>query len=167
MAIKPFAEKVISYLKKYRYAVLIVLLGIVLMALPPGKDDVDAPEPIAIVKEEITLEQRLEDILSRVEGAGEVKVILTVSAGEETRYQVNETHSQGKEDVHDQTDTVKVTDASRNETGLVKQVVPAIYKGAVVVCQGAGNPSVRYSIVDAVSKLTGIGANCISVLKMK
>jgi stage III sporulation protein AG len=39
--------------------------------------------------------------------------------------------------------------------------------GAIVLCQGADVPSVRLAIVDAVSKVTGLVANQISVLKMK
>jgi len=39
--------------------------------------------------------------------------------------------------------------------------------GAVIVCQGADDPQVRLSIVDAVSKVTGLGSDKISVLKMK
>lgn len=35
-----------------------------------------------------------------------------------------------------------------------------------MVCQGADNAAVRLAIVEAVSKVTGLGANRISVLKM-
>ena len=65
------------------------------------------------------------------------------------------------------TDTVTVTDAQRNESGLIRQVNPPVYKGAVIVCQGADNAAVRLAIVDAVGKATGLGADKISVLKMK
>jgi stage III sporulation protein AG len=36
-----------------------------------------------------------------------------------------------------------------------------------VVCQGADDPVVKLLIVDAVSKVTGLGADKISVMKMK
>jgi stage III sporulation protein AG len=39
--------------------------------------------------------------------------------------------------------------------------------GAVVIAQGADDPSIKLAIVDAVTKATGLGANKISVLKMK
>ncbi len=106
-------------------------------------------------------------ILSKVTGAGEVEVLLTVSAGEETIYQTDcQTDSSGdSENRH--CDTVMITDANRNETGLVRQIFPATYQGAIIVCRGADSPAVRFAIVEAVSKLTGLSSNQISVLKMK
>jgi stage III sporulation protein AG len=67
----------------------------------------------------------------------------------------------------DDSDTVIITDSSRNESGLIRQVNPPVYLGAIVLCQGGDRPSVRLAIVDAVSKVTGLGADRISVLKMK
>lgn len=64
-------------------------------------------------------------------------------------------------------DTVLVSDSNREETGLLRQIKPPVYLGAVVVCQGADSSSVRLSITEAVSKITGLGADCIVVLKMK
>ena len=60
-----------------------------------------------------------------------------------------------------------MTDGQRGQTGLVRQVLPATYRGAVVVCQGADDPRIRLAIVEAVSMATGLGADRISVLKMK
>ena len=59
---------------KYRYVLLVVLAGLVLMLLP---DHTEAPEPIADVVTEESLQAQLEEILSRVEGAGKVAVLLT------------------------------------------------------------------------------------------
>ena len=113
------------------------------------------------------LEERLSALLSQVSGAGNVQVILTMSSGEETLYQANEDVSTQENGMTTKTDTVTVTDAQRNESGLIRQVNPPVYKGAVVVCQGADNAAVRLAIVDAVGKATGLGADKISVLKMK
>ena len=49
----------------------------------------------------------------------------------------------------------------------VQQVLPESYRGAIVVCQGADSPAVKLAIVEAVSRATGLGADSISVLKMK
>ena len=53
------------------------------------------------------------------------------------------------------------------ESGLVQRVDPPKYLGAVIVCQGADKAAVKLAIVEAVSKATGLGADQISVLKMK
>jgi stage III sporulation protein AG len=113
------------------------------------------------------LEKKLSSLLSQVEGAGKVDVILTIAAGEEIIYQTNEDQSNSDTSSSNKINTVTVTDAARNQTGLVKQIKTEIYQGAIVVCSGADNLSVRLAIVDAVSRITGLGTNCISVLKMK
>ena len=167
MAIKALTDKAISFIKKYRYVFLILMIGIVLMLLPTEKRDNPSALSTQETAPEPSFEERLSQMLCRVEGAGDVQVILTASEGEQTLYQVDADHSGGGEHSSEQTDTVIISDAQRNETGLVKQIIPAVYKGAIILCQGADNPSVCYCLVDAVSKLTGLGANSISVLKMK
>ena len=94
---------------------------------------------------------------------GSVQVLLTEEAGRQTLYQ---TDTQSDTDRHTE-DTVLVEDASRNETGLVRQTLEPQYRGAVVLCQGADQPSVRLAIVEAVRCVTGLGADRISVLNMK
>ena len=37
------------------------------------------------------------------------------------------------------------------------------YRGALVVCEGGGNDAVRLQVVSAVSALTGLGADKISI----
>ena len=63
--------------------------------------------------------------------------------------------------------TVTVTDSQRNERGLINKTSAPIYRGAVVVCDGADNPQVNLDIVSAVSNITGLRSDQISVLKMK
>ena len=113
------------------------------------------------------LEEDLSRILGRIQGAGDVYVMLTTTRGEELVYQTDQDISKGTDSLTQKLDTVTVSDASRNETGLVRQINPPVYMGAIIVCSGADDPKVRLAIVEAVSKVTGIGANKISVLKMK
>jgi stage III sporulation protein AG len=47
----------------------------------------------------------------------------------------------------------------------LKTVYPE-YLGALVVCEGADNPTVAYQIVKAVAGLTGLGTDKIVVSKM-
>ena len=121
------------------------------------------PEPAPIVESDQTLEERLEQLLGQIDGAGEVRVLLTEESGRETLYQ---TDSQASGDSRSD-DTVLVESSDREETGLVRQTLEPVYRGAVVLCQGADRPSVKLAVVEAVRCVTGLGADAISVLKMK
>ena len=159
-------EKAGYFLRKYRYVLLILLVGIVLMCLPGGEEPEQervSPEQTDGMSAAPDPEERLRQILSQIEGAGKVEVLLTPLAGEETVYQTDEDLSANG----DRMETVIITDAQRSQQGLVKQVNPPVYLGAVVVCQGADRATVRLAIVEAVANATGLGADKISVLKMK
>ena len=160
-----FRERVGELYKKYRYAVLIVLLGIALMCLP-GRDKNENTLVQSSESAEIgdsSLQQTLSSILSQIKGAGKVEVLLTEARGAETMYQAdtNSTNDTQRQD------TVIISGTDRIQTGLVRQVNPPSYLGAIVVCPGADNAQVRLSIVQAVSSVTGLGADHITVLKMK
>ena len=75
---------------KYKYVLLILLLGILLMSLPEGskesmQPEISVPAPVYASKAE-----ELEAILSQISGVGKVRVMLTEAAGSETIYQTDE-----------------------------------------------------------------------------
>lgn len=152
-------KKSIQLLSKYRYAVLIVLVGVVLMLIPTGNTE-DQESPQVSTKEvSEDLAQELATILGQIRGVGKVKVMLTVEEGEKLLYQQD---TQG-----DRQQTVILTDRDRAESGLLYQKIPAQYRGAVVVCQGGDDPLVQLQVIEAVGKLTGLRSDRISVLAMK
>lgn len=161
-------DSISIFFKKYKFVVLVFILGLLLMLIPSGKKD-SGPNTDIISEDDsiLTIEDQLRKILSYVKGAGDVQVMLSQANGSETLYQMNEDSSITNENNSVRTDTVTVTDADHNEKGLIRQVNPPIYKGAIIVCQGADSPSVRLAIIEAVSKITGLGTDKISVLKMK
>ena len=115
----------------------------------------------------VTVQEELEEVLSYIQGAGAVKVMLTVASGEQTVYQKNEDSTISDTSTSIQTEVVTVTDAERNEVGLIQQINPPRYLGAIILCQGADDPAVKLAISNAVSKITGLGTDRIAVLKMK
>lgn len=162
-------SKIYAYASKYKYVAIVLLLGILLMLIP-GKNEVEAPTITveSLSPEQLqSLEDRLEAILTNVSGAGNVKVMLSEEEGEETLYQTDTTHSQSENSTDIRTQTILVTDSNRNETGLIHQRNPPKYQGAIILAMGADNPAVKLAIVDAVSNVTGLGADKISVLKMQ
>ncbi len=169
MDIGKLQKKLVSFIKKYIYVVLILALGIVLMLMPGryNEEQSNQEKPAIQKQEEESMNEILAGILSQIEGAGKVQVLLTVAAGEETIYQTDDDVSAEDDASTTHIDTVIITDADRNQTGLIRRVNPPTYLGAIVVCQGADSPRIQLAIVEAVSKVTGLGADRISVLKMK
>ena len=94
-------------------------------------------------------------------------VLLSVEKGESITYQTDVTESNSGNGLDQRSQTVLITDDARNETGLVHQKISPVYQGAIILAQGANDPKIKLSIVEAVSKVTGLGASEISVLKMK
>lgn len=159
-------QRINTLLGKYKYPVLVVLVGLGLMLLP-GKSEApvrETPSPAAQVQ---SLEEQLEQLLSQIEGAGRVEVLLTEESGRETLYQTDVQSDTDESGTRRSDDTVLVEDASRNKTGLVRQTLEPKYRGAVVLCQGAEQPGVRLAVVEAVRCVTGLGADRISVQSMK
>ena len=140
------------------------------MLLPVGSRESAAKvqEPFNRQSEEtVDLQQRLSNLLSQMAGAGRVKVLLTEATGEQIFYQEDRDTSTSDQSQTTRTDTVIVTDGTHSQEGLIRQVNPPTYLGAVVLCQGADQPSVRLAITEAVANATGLGYHKITVLKMK
>ena len=151
-----------DFVNEYRRTMSVLLAGILLLTLPGGEEQEQPPAPVT---QESSLQEALEEILSEISGAGQVSVLLTQAAGEETVFQIDEDISDHGGTSH--RETVLVSGSGREETGLVRQTKAPTYLGAVIVCQGADNASVRLAIVEAVRSATGLTTDRISVLKMK
>ena len=143
----------LEYLRKYKFIIIILLVGIMLLALPT---EWKKEEPTAPVSQKTTLQESLEDILSKIAGAGRVSVLLTPATEGETLYQINENISSDGSGSSRHCETVLVSGTGREESGLIRQVKAPTYLGAVVVCQGADNAAVRLAVVEAVRSATGL-----------
>lgn len=161
--------KVTAFLRKYRIALAVLLLGLALMVFPtsrPSKQAEEAPAPPQ-TQSLPSASEDLAQILSQISGVGKVQVYLTLDAGAQTLYQEDETISGGENSSSVRRETVIIADSNRAQSGLIRQTIPPVYRGAIIVCQGADKAQVRLDVVDAVSKATGLGTDRITVLKMK
>ena len=164
-------EKLISYVKKYRYVALVVLAGVVLMLLPSGKGEQqtssDQPVNVSEAYSLAETEKRLEQLLGRIRGVGQVQVMLTLKSG--SSLQLAENRSTSLRDTEDRQDrdVVTLNRGSGYEDVVVTEQTYPVYQGAVVVCQGAGDSGVHLAVVQAVSVLTGLGSDKITVVQWK
>ncbi|MBQ3251852.1 MAG: hypothetical protein IJB02_01230 [Oscillospiraceae bacterium] len=164
MDISKLKFKITDWIQKYKYVLLVLIVGILFILIPTNKHS-DMQES-AIQKQETAhiSQSTLKEILSRIKGAGRVEVLLSLEHSAGNEYQTDKDASATSAG---RSTTVTVTDAQRNETGLVSKTIAPVYRGAIVVCDGADNPAVHLSIVNAVSNLTGLRSDQISVLKME
>lgn len=152
---------------KYKFVLLILLVGIIFMSLPEARDRQKSEETVITEDIPVNHTQELEEILSQIAGVGKVKVLLTEATGAETVYQTDTDHSVSSDSDTLRTETVIISDSGSAEGGLVRTVTPPKYLGAIIVCQGGDQPVLKLSIVEAVSNVTGISSDRITVLKMK
>ena len=88
MDILAIREKAGDWIKQYKFVVLVLLAGLLLMLLPNAPEEKAAPAEVRQEQQE-TLQDQLGDLLSHMQGAGKVRVLLTVGSGAETVYQTD------------------------------------------------------------------------------
>ena len=167
MDIKGLTGKIKETVFKYKYAVVILLIGIGLLLIPQKAKESPIAQSTQAVRSQTIETDELTEILQAIEGAGKVKVLLSIGSGEQTIYQTNSEINTSGESNSTRYDAVVVTDAQRAETGLISQVNPPRYLGAIVVCEGADSATVRLAVTQAVARITGLGTDDICVLKME
>ena len=176
--IKEKSAGALARLGKYKYALLVLLLGVVLLLLPSGGKAAKAETPAAqdagqqeMAEDAAALQAQLGKLLSQIQGAGEVEVILTLRTGTQYVYQTDVTQEErsGEDDPQSSVtrETVLAASGSGQQQAVVTQTIYPTYRGAVVISQGADQPQVKLDLVCAVSSLTGLSADKITVVKMK
>ena len=155
-----------AVLERFRLPLLILALGALLLLLPSGgtgKAAQDAQPPAQQTQPLEDMRQALSQLLFSMEGVGRVELLLTTTGSDEVVYQTDVRRSgEASEET-----TVFSANQSAQKTPVVTKTKKASYAGAVVVCDGADSAVVRLRIVQAVSALTGLGSDKISVIKMK
>lgn len=163
------SERLRASIGKYKWILLVLAIGLLLMVFPEEKKEAISSSA-AMERQEVkqnSLQKELEQILSQLEGAGKVQVLLTEAMGQQTFYQTDQNVRKTMDSEEMQKDTVILTQADRSGGGLVSRIDPPKFLGAVVLCQGADKATVRLAVVEAVATATGLGADKISVCKMK
>lgn len=165
--------------EKYRKIILwIGVIGMVLIFLSglfsPGKEKKETPAAAeqntsaqSYAKE---LEASLTDLVARIQGAGEAKVLVTLERGTQQVYAQEEkkstqtTQDQGSNN-NTETNYILVKDADGSQRALAVTEMQPVVQGVVVVCSGGDNPAVQQSIIDAVTTALNITSVRVCVVK--
>lgn len=167
MKVEQKIRSLLSKMGKYKYTALIFLLGIALMLMPQKTQNKQPAEQTRENDmENIELEERLEHILGHMDGVGNVEVLLTLETGTSYQYQTDVQTYTKESNTEVQKETVLASDGSGKQIPITVRTTYPTYQGALVLCQGADSAAVRLDIINAVSDLTGLGSDKISVIKM-
>ena len=127
---------------------VILIIGIVIIAIsgsiPSEKKTEELPAAVTDVQGE---EERLSEILSQIDGAGRVSVMISY-AGTAEKELAGE--SEGRAYI------------SGGDVVVKKETYPAV-RGVIVIADGAGNSQVKQKIMEAVTAVTGAAANHVCV----
>lgn len=128
---------------------------------------------------ENNLEEKLENILTKLNGVGKVNVLITYSESNQVIAMYNENSKEStteEEDTSGGKRTIQEVDTSKdiaykeengNKIPVTEKIIMAKIEGAVIIAEGAKDASVKTNIVQAVEAVTGLATHKIQVFEMK
>lgn len=155
-------------LKKYannKSMYIIIIIGIVFMLLPSfgakHNDDNKAPRYDAYSDEE-----RLAEILSKIDGVGEVSVMITYygTTSCDVAFEQKQDSTKSEQETTMRRENSVITSGG---TPLVKGEVYPKAKGVVIIAEGASDIQVRKSITDAACAALELASCKVCVLEGK
>lgn len=169
-------KKMLGRMDRQKWVVCI-LLGVLLMviAIPvESKGDEEETEDEVETEKcstdyEREMEERVEEILSQVEGVGEVKVMITLEDEGESIVEKDDTKETLSREQGEETTEESSTQSSTVFMGEkpyeTKLISPKI-RGICVVAQGAKKNETRVKIYQSIQALFGVEAHKISIVEM-
>ncbi|MDR1116805.1 MAG: stage III sporulation protein AG [Oscillospiraceae bacterium] len=164
-----------KYADKYKYLLIIICAGIILLILPSSSDSKAVSNEESLAGEQYEeyklgeVEKKISGALREIEGVGKTEVVLTLKSTMETVYQTDSQSNRALSETSDALDinvqTVTVSAGSGLQKALVVKRIYPEYMGALIVCEGGDRAAVRLEVTNAVSALTGLGSDKITVVK--
>lgn len=140
-------------------------------------DHVQSNKQVSQTTDKLT--QNLENILSKIQGVGDVNVFIHYSESSEVVAMYNEN---SKSSTTEETDTsggirkIQETDTQKDiiyeenngiKTPMTKKVIQPKIEGAIITAKGASDVEVKSSIIQAVEAATGLATHKIQVFEMR
>ena len=110
------------------------------------------------------IESKLKSILSNINGAGKVEVMISVDGSSEIQFATDETITTNGQTTEKTINIVFVTKDGVNQPIITSEKLPKI-NGVVVVSSGAKNTKVKLQLMSAVQTLINIDCDKIQILE--
>ena len=157
--------------RKMRSNILLALLfGIMFLVAGKGFSQTEEKKvPLSEAEASICreTEQRMSEILSGVEGAGMVDVMLTYRQMEEKTIAQNESREESGETLRTEQTVVLLENADGDVSPFILTERGPVVEGVVITAQGADQPSVAAALHQAAQALLDVPAHKVAILKMK
>ena len=157
---------------KYGFVLLILLAGVALLLWPTEPKSEQQQEPAEAVREAVSLtetEERMRSILSKIDGVGQLELMLTVESTQEREFlqdtELSYSGATAAPDNYTRCSEAVVLSGDGGEEPVVVRNVGLTYRGALVVCTGGANAEVKLAVTQAVAALTGLSSDRITVVK--
>lgn len=111
------------------------------------------------------IERRLEDLLSKMEGVGKVKVMVMFDGSSELDIASDESSSKGDSGSSSNKQTVIISNNDDEEPIVLRHLMPKIL-GVLVIAEGADDVNVKLDIISACSTVLGIKQSIVEVFNM-
>ena len=176
------------------FVVLLIITIVIINIIWNGKENTNSKEPtdtskkLATTEQNVTtnnnitttgeLEEKLKNILAKIQGVGEVEVCLNYSESSEVVAMYNEnskvsnteeTDTSGGTRKIQETDTQKdIINQEENgeKTPITKKIIQPKIEGAIITAKGASNANTKNNIIQAVEAITGLATHKIQVFEM-
>ena len=170
-------KNILNEVKKDKKQVMILIvaaIGIILIVISDFKNVNADTEENSTVESNVfseaeytkNLENKLEDMIASLNGAGRTKVSVTLECDYETVYARDGSYSQ-KDGASDEENEYIIIDSDKQEGGLVLKTVTPKVRGVAVLCEGGDLPQVEIAVCEMLEALLDVGANHISVSKIQ
>ena len=168
--------KNISYKKNKNSLFIILLIGVMLLLFNKTfLNDTKHEKDIKKTDYEIMdgdIEEKLEGILEKIDGAGRVSVMVTYENSKEyvtvsdTKSSVSNEGGDNKKNISDEKNTVMVK-KSGEQTPFIKNEINPQIRGVLVVCDGAKNDQIKLNLKKAVCAALNTKMHKVEIMPMK
>ncbi len=160
--------------KKSVIVIIIGVIGIILLVVSElipseskndSKKNEDDTVAITYSDYEKDVEERLESLISKIDGAGSVRVMVTLDCTVESVYAQKEKETAGENKSRE--NEYVIIKSSDGESGILLKTTQPKIRGVAVVCSGGNSAVVRQNITNTVTAVLGISSARVNISAMK